>query len=564
LTKERKRNIAIAPNADRHAKSSLESTMANGLLQTIAIQNLQIQQQLQFSLLDKCVEKDWPNKATPFMQRYGQFRDYPAYTSNIQHLQKETLSNRGELVSKTDNAQPRPQFLNSLMRPKPKAIHTKHRNRMRVAALAIIFVAVLSRKAREARTLLISELRTLQMNATRELALYFTNHPKYQIFSKMVGEISQDTDFLVREGISSLFYKPPKKQTQKFNFAFQSLVDMFQDVTLLSLNNVAEYVQVLSLSNNFPEQLFWVTEHRWIKSSKPENVAMLILYFCSIKCLIFKCIMVGEYSEIEEHNRRAVSMLLYKAARSVCNPSLPFDYGFSEAMQVLVPNGEENKLWNDQTCRLLFKTHLQLLTHCAESLARWTDLVIAHIQRLGAPALPAKTTKFVNPPAKTKTIDGQELLSGTLNDSLNSSTKITFADNVDGDSSVYTPSFSALNDQHRRSRASNAMKESENWTSRPSLAPTTMDFPSRKSSLAPTMDLPSRKSSFAPTTNVLPARNSSSSHQSGVEARTSLINDPNQGSASLTDPPSRPSIENDSDSRPLANQSSTSLSGNPK
>ncbi|KAJ3274301.1 hypothetical protein HDV01_003145 [Terramyces sp. JEL0728] len=220
--------------------------------------------------------------------------------------------------------------------------------------------------------------------AIEELAEMIMSAKEYKALISDVKEISQDTDFLIKEGgLGGLFAKKPSKsKVQVFGFYLESLCRI---VTLIKYEN---YPQVLKdvLSNivkdeKIPLGYYWENEQilQALKNEEAWSVAILYLFF--VKTLIFKCILTGfkDKSAIEEHNLRALSYLIYRCIRNAPSNTeevLEFEPQFKRGIQFWMGSSETANQWDDAACKLLYKTFDVNIDALTGELVNWTVKII--------------------------------------------------------------------------------------------------------------------------------------------------------------------------------------------
>lgn len=336
-----------------------------GLLQTILLQNMQIQTSLMQNLIPKQNED-----IIPYKRRYENYQ--------VRRLQLQpTATKKASMIAPTKT------------RARQSQINVVFR-KWKPIALGVIFALRISKKYR------LSKIKPSFDYAREELPDLYAIHENYIKYKEIVKELAAEgADLLMRDGLGYLFQKRPSKNQQlKFGNALQCLVDLVCSVRLDGCSkNLSEGFKKIVSRESMPKYYTWDNERFTSIENDDISISIDLLYLCIVKSLLLKNIFtINEMTDLEERCYRSTAMILYRVVRMaakepiVSTTNQEIDSQFTRAMQGFIGSYEEANLWTDATCKLLFKTFEALMKTLSIQLLEWCkrmidDVKLSHIEK---------------------------------------------------------------------------------------------------------------------------------------------------------------------------------------
>ncbi|KAJ3255492.1 Clathrin heavy chain linker domain-containing protein 1 [Boothiomyces macroporosus] len=221
--------------------------------------------------------------------------------------------------------------------------------------------------------------------AIDEMADMVTNTKEYKLVMSDLRDLSQDTDFLIKEvGLGGLFAKKPSKsKIQAFTSILDSLCKLITQTKYETLPQTVKQALFNIVKNeNIPVGYLWDNESVLQATKNEEAWTIMTLYFFFVKTLIFKVVFTGyrEKSATEEHNLRAISYIFYKCIRdSSSDGVLEFEQQFKRGIQGWLGSSEIANQWDDTGCKLLYKTFEVYMGEMANNMFQWAALMIEKV-----------------------------------------------------------------------------------------------------------------------------------------------------------------------------------------
>ncbi|KAJ3307241.1 hypothetical protein HDV03_001726 [Kappamyces sp. JEL0829] len=343
-----------------------QSNATVALLQTIAMQNMQLQQALfqsNLSQLRTGFGPDMSLAANPVGGLDWSKKDGPKF-------EPRDRQRLGQSVSRANNASdPGVQ--------KRKSRSQMVKKRWRVAICTILFIAAASKKYRLMR--LFKKPRSFMEQSVDELEEKLV--PYVQAFKEQLKELSyvESIDFLLKDtgNLFSFAKRPSKSQSQRFAAVVNGVVELCTKVTFHGSPKSKELLRKFYYGDVLVKSYLWDVE-RAPPSDFPSKATILV-YFVLVKCILARIFLKSssEMSETEERNTRALCLIVYRIARQVGQDTcLEMDSQFKRVVQAFCGSSEEANYWNDTTCKLLFKTFASEIKTNTAKLLDWVTTEI--------------------------------------------------------------------------------------------------------------------------------------------------------------------------------------------
>ncbi|KAJ3312911.1 hypothetical protein HDV04_002568 [Boothiomyces sp. JEL0838] len=325
----------------------------NNILQTIALQTLQIQHKVLADSLPK-----------------------PQAVMTDAQLRRERY--RNFVIPKTEKT--RRKCINLYTKT---TFPTMRISKLKSVSLFVFAALCISKKY---RNMIKNKLKKNEFElAIDEMADMVTNMKEYKLVMSDLRDLSQDTDFLIKEvGLGGLFAKKPSKsKIQAFTSVLDSLCKLITQTKYETLPQTVKQALFNIVKNeNIPVGYLWDNESVLQASKNEEAWTITILYFFFVKTLIFKVVLTGyrEKSATEEHNLRAISYIFYKCIRdSSSDGALEFEQQFKRGIQGWLGSSETANQWDDTGCKLLYKTFEVYMGEMANNMFQWAALMIEKV-----------------------------------------------------------------------------------------------------------------------------------------------------------------------------------------
>ena len=355
------------------------------LLQTIAMQNLQLQQTLMQTSLPERLGYE------RLRGRRGQFReemngDEVSFQKPERYYQVAHKSTVGITKSGIDRLKkPITKVPESVVYEMTRSDYLKRQ--WRITITSILFYTAISKKwlmkrqAKQSSNFITAAIEDL------DTKLY----PFFKPIRDLITEVSTDgADFLIKEGLGSLFAKRPTKlQSQKFGNAINMVIDLVVKVTFLGSPKSKELVNRIISAERLPKSFYWESEE--YPATTTSMKSSVLVYFILIKCIMTRMVFRAglEYTEMEERNTRAMAYVLYRMARGLGreNSPLPIEPQFKKIIFGFCNSQEEANTWNDTTCKTLYKNFATEMTSGVTKLIGWAVEEINGLETLVFPSV---------------------------------------------------------------------------------------------------------------------------------------------------------------------------------